>query len=92
MQVLNPGGGTHCPYCAMQCAITLVEQDGKLEVAPREFPTSRGRLCRKGWTAAELFEADRPLTPMLRESRDAPLRPASRDEALDRLAQGIRAA
>ena len=20
MQVLNAGGGTHCPYCAMQCA------------------------------------------------------------------------
>ena len=74
----------------MQCAITLVEQDGKLEVAPREFPTNRGGLCRKGWTAAELF--DRPtgrLTPLLRESRDdGRCGPPAWDEALDRIAAG----
>ena len=92
MQVLNPGGGTHCPYCAMQCAITLMEQDGKLEVAPREFPTNRGGLCRKGWTAAELLER-RPATDANapREPRRAAA-PRSWDEALDRLAQGFRAA
>ena len=92
MELLNSKGGTHCPYCAMQCAMTLVEKDGRLEVAPRDFPTSQGGLCRKGWTAADLFEADRPLTPLLRDTRDAPLRPASWDEALDRIARGMRAA
>ena len=75
MQLLNATGGTHCPYCAMQCAMRLVETDGRLEVAPRDFPTSQGGLCRKGWTAADLFEADRPLTPLLRDTRDAPLDP-----------------
>lgn len=88
----NPSGGTHCPYCAMQCAMHLVAKDGRLETAPRDFPTSQGGLCRKGWTAADLFAADRPLTPLLRDRRSDPLRPATWEEALDRVAQGIRAA
>jgi assimilatory nitrate reductase catalytic subunit len=47
---------THCPYCALQCAMTLTptagsgEQSG-VEVAPRAFPTSKGGLCHKGWTS-----------------------------------------
>ena len=88
----DPTGGTHCPYCAMQCAMRLVARDGRLETAPRDFPTSQGGLCRKGWTAADLFAADRPRTPLLRDARDAPLRPATWEEALDRVAQGIRTA
>jgi len=47
-------------------------------------------LCQKGWTAAELLEhPDRLRTPLVREGRDAPLRPASWEEALDRVAAGI---
>ncbi|MBL6081321.1 molybdopterin oxidoreductase family protein [Belnapia sp. T18] len=88
----NPTGGTHCPYCAMQCAMRLVAKDGRLEVTPRDFPTSQGGLCRKGWTAADLFTADRPLTPLLRDRRDAPLRPATWEEALDHVVRGIGAA
>lgn len=55
-----------------------------------DFPTNRGALCQKGWTAAELLEhPDRLGTPLVREGRDSPLRPASWDEALDRVAAGI---
>ena len=65
---------------------------GRLTVAAREFPTNRGGLCRKGWTAAEpLQSADRLLTPLMRDRRDMALRPASWDEALDRVASGIAA-
>ncbi|MBB5696130.1 molybdopterin oxidoreductase family protein [Muricoccus pecuniae] len=86
-------GGTHCPYCAMQCAMDLVVEDGRLATAARDFPTNRGGLCRKGWTAAEpLSSSVRLLTPLMRDSRGAPLRPASWDEALDAVAAAFRAA
>jgi assimilatory nitrate reductase catalytic subunit len=54
-----------------------------LDVAARDFPTNRGGLCRKGWTAAELLDApDRLRTPLVRSSKGARLRPASWPEAL----------
>ncbi|MEN0076989.1 MAG: molybdopterin-dependent oxidoreductase, partial [Paracraurococcus sp.] len=84
--------GTHCPYCAMQCAMRLELRDGRPEAVPRDFPTSRGGLCRKGWTAGDMYAAPRPATPLLRDRRDASLRPASWEEALDRVAAGIRTA
>ncbi|MDA8391790.1 MAG: molybdopterin oxidoreductase family protein [Actinomycetota bacterium] len=53
---------------------------------------SPGALCKKGWTAAELLSSERRLRhPMVRESRDQPLRPASWDEALGRVAAAISA-
>ena len=45
---------THCPYCALQCAMTLdtgsaaAAAQGYPEVAARQFPTNRGGMCRKG--------------------------------------------
>jgi assimilatory nitrate reductase catalytic subunit len=58
-----------------------------------DFPTNRGGLCSKGWTAANLLDhKDRLLTPLVRTipgDRASPLRPASWDEALDLVADGI---
>ncbi len=53
----SAGVATHCPYCALQCGMTLVPQDGGWQVATRDFPTNKGGLCRKGWTAASLLSA-----------------------------------
>lgn len=77
---------THCPYCALQCAMTLtVDRAGRVDVAPREFPTNRGGLCQKGWTAAELLRhPDRLTRPLVRA--DGGLRAAGWDEALDLVA------
>jgi assimilatory nitrate reductase catalytic subunit len=84
---------THCPYCAMQCGMTLIENDGRWSVAARDFPTNRGGLCRKGWTAAELLDApDRLLTPMVRDRKGGSLRPATWPEALDLIASRLKAA
>ena len=47
---------THCPYCALQCGMNLVPIGGRTTVVKRDFPTNRGGLCQKGWTAAELLE------------------------------------
>ena len=65
----------------------------RVVVAARDFPTNKGGLCRKGWTAAEPLQSpDRLRTPLLRDAKGGPLRPASWDEALDRIAQAIAAA
>ncbi len=53
-----PAVATHCPYCALQCAMTLTVGPGhKVAVAGRDFPTNRGGLCQKGWTSADLLTA-----------------------------------
>ncbi|WP_228489180.1 molybdopterin oxidoreductase family protein [Raineyella fluvialis] len=92
---------THCPYCALQCAMSLVGADTAataptgtpmLTVVPREFPTNRGGLCRKGWTAAELLDhPDRLTTPLARRA-DGSFEPVSWDEAYDRWVAAIRRA
>jgi assimilatory nitrate reductase catalytic subunit len=63
---------------------------GAWAVSERGFPTNRGGLCQKGWTAAELLvHPDRLHTPLMRDRRDAPLRPATWEEALERTASAI---
>ncbi|QKG18982.1 molybdopterin oxidoreductase family protein [Actinomadura verrucosospora] len=94
------GTPTHCPYCALQCGMTLdggaaasgVPADGApVRVAPRDdVPANRGGLCQKGWTAAELLTVpDRLTAPLMRRTRDAPLEPCTWDDALDRTVAGI---
>ena len=84
---------THCPYCALQCGMTLERsRAGEWSVESRDFPTNKGGLCRKGWTAGHLMtHPDRLLTPMMRDRKGAPLRAASWDQALDRIAAEITA-
>jgi assimilatory nitrate reductase catalytic subunit len=82
---------THCPYCALQCGMVVRDERAEAIVAPREFPTNRGGLCQKGWTAASLLRAPgRLTTPLLREHRGAPLRPVGWTEALDYVALRLR--
>ncbi|MFG1844176.1 molybdopterin oxidoreductase family protein [Micromonospora carbonacea] len=93
----GPGGSpreaaTHCPYCALQCGMTLRETGGRVEVLPRDFPTNRGGLCQKGWTAADLLDhPDRLTTPLVRDAGTGQLRPASWVEAMERIVGGVRA-
>jgi assimilatory nitrate reductase catalytic subunit len=57
-------------------------------VTPRDFPTNRGGLCKKGWTSTALLsgQADRLRTPLMRERKDDPLRPVSWELALNKVA------
>jgi len=67
--------------------MNLIRNAGGVSVAPREFPTNKGGLCQKGWTAAELLSSGERLTsPMLRDCGTGKLRSASWDEALGRIA------
>jgi assimilatory nitrate reductase catalytic subunit len=73
--------------------LVRVEDADTLTVAPRpDFPTNKGGMCHKGWTSAELLtHPDRLTTPLIRDRRDGELRPATWDEALDRIAAGVAA-
>jgi anaerobic selenocysteine-containing dehydrogenase len=83
---------THCPYCALQCGMTLTRTENGLQVAPRDFPSNRGGLCRKGWTSAELLSSsDRLTTPLVRRAEGGELAPASWQEAIGFVASSIRA-
>lgn len=94
-----PAVPTHCPYCALQCAMSLTAPGPSAEAAPavpevsgRDFPTNRGGLCRKGWTAAELLTHPERLTAPLLRAADGELRPVSWEAALDRVAAEVRRA
>src|ERR1700757_1570516 len=78
---------THCPYCSLQCGITLDVSRGMPMLAPQsDFPTNRGGLCAKGWTAADLLAHPKRLTrPLVRDERGSPPRPATWNEALERI-------
>ena len=84
---------THCPYCALQCGMRLDPAGAQgWTVLARDFPTNRGGLCQKGWTAADLLgHPDRLLTPLVRDRRGGPLGPATWEEALERVASAIEA-
>lgn len=91
---------THCPYCALQCAMTLTPTDASGAGAPtdappvavsgRDFPTNRGGLCKKGWTSAELLRSPSRLGAPLVRGADGALREASWEEALDLVADRLR--
>ncbi|MBG0561151.1 molybdopterin oxidoreductase family protein [Actinoplanes aureus] len=90
---------THCPYCALQCGMTLTPEiplrPGMpgVRLEPAEFPVNRGGLCAKGFTAADLLDhADRLLTPLVRKepgNRESPLREASWEEAYEQIVAAI---
>lgn len=88
-----PPTSTHCPYCALQCAMTLTPTPADrvpVEVEGRGFPTNRGGLCKKGWTSAELLaRSDRISAPLLKQD-DGSFAEISWEEALDRIAGGVR--
>ena len=74
----------------MQCGMNLIQIDGKWNVEARDFPTNRGGMCRKGWTAnALLGHPDRLIAPLLRREKGGELEPASWDEALDFVAEKV---
>lgn len=82
--------------CAMQCAMTVTPVDPASSATPepvitgRAFPTNRGGLCRKGWTAAALLgHPERLTTPLLRGA-DGVHRPIGWTSALDLIAERVK--
>ncbi|MDG4864163.1 molybdopterin-dependent oxidoreductase, partial [Streptomyces sp. T-3] len=86
---------THCPYCSLQCGMGLAPDpataDGRLTVVERpDFPVNRGALCGKGRTAPEVLSSRVRLTePLIRSHATGRLEPATWEEALDKVAEGL---
>ncbi|MBT1004427.1 molybdopterin oxidoreductase family protein [Paenarthrobacter sp. DKR-5] len=81
---------THCPYCALQCAMNLTADGPGVTVSGRQFPTNGGGLCRKGWTSAALLASGERITePMLRGD-DGRFSAVSWEEALERVVYAVR--
>ncbi|MEV6155802.1 molybdopterin-dependent oxidoreductase [Nonomuraea sp. NPDC052129] len=79
---------THCPYCALQCGMTITATGTDITITPRtDVPAnSGGALCQKGWTAADLLtNGERLTTPLLHG------RPVAWDTALDYVADRLTA-
>jgi len=91
---MTVGVPTHCPYCALQCATTLHPANepgaGPVTVKPRDFPTNRGGLCQKGWTAPAVLDAPDRLTQPLVKDANGVLQPTTWEHALDYVADRIR--
>ncbi|MFE5591915.1 molybdopterin oxidoreductase family protein [Streptomyces sp. NPDC056549] len=86
---------THCPYCALQCGMSLRptgDPELPAEVVERtDFPVNRGALCGKGRTAPSVLSSRVRLTePLVRRPDTGALEPASWEEALAAVADGLR--
>ncbi|MEU6764722.1 molybdopterin oxidoreductase family protein [Streptomyces sp. NPDC046853] len=82
---------THCPYCALQCGMSLAGGPGGVEVVQRPgFPVNRGALCGKGRTAPAVLSSRVRLTePLVRSHATGRLEPATWEEAVARVAEGL---
>lgn len=79
-----------CGYCSVGCSIEIgINKDGK-PVTTRGVggaDVNRGKLCIKGLTEAQIFNASgRGTDPLIRDKTFFPLRPVSWDKALDKVA------
>jgi formate dehydrogenase major subunit len=84
---------TTCGYCAVGCSLDVVAEDGRVTaVLPdRDGPVNRGHACVKGRFAHGYLRAEDRLTrPLLR--RGDRLEPVDWPEAIEHIAQGLRAA
>jgi assimilatory nitrate reductase catalytic subunit len=77
---------TTCGYCSVGCGMLLGVRDGRAVAVQGDpaHPVNRGRLCPKGLTEHQMIHAaGRLLTPRV----DG--RPATWDDALDRVVEGF---
>ncbi|RST07634.1 nitrite reductase [Streptomyces sp. WAC05374] len=83
---------THCPYCALQCGMNLRPAADGVEVVERaDFPVNRGALCGKGRTAPAVLSSRVRLDgPLVRRPATGRLEPATWEEALRAVADGLR--
>ncbi|WP_093283254.1 nitrate reductase [Solimonas aquatica] len=81
---------TTCPYCGVGCGVQMQGGRGAQALGDITHPANHGRLCVKGSALGEtLGLSSRLLSPMLRERRDAAMRSAGWNAALDRIADAF---
>ncbi len=80
-----------CPYCGVGCGVTATPlPDGAIAIAgDKAHPANQGKLCVKGAALGETIDLEgRLLHPTFRE--DGVLRQVSWDDAIERVAVGLR--
>lgn len=80
-------GSTVCPLCAVGCR--LQSGHGARAVGVSGPANPKGRLCRKGVNALDVDADERLTQPLLRDGGE--LRPASWEDAYERVVDGIEA-
>ena len=86
-----------CPYCGTGCKFNLiVEGDQVVGAEPLNGLTNEGFLCLKGWHGYDFINdtgilTPRVLYPMIREHRGGPMHRVTWDEALDYVAEKLKA-
>ena len=101
-QVEDPGTegeqvvSTYCEMCFWKCGVRAHVRDGRVTklVGNPDHPLSQGRLCPRGVGGTGLlYDPDRLTHPLIRRESsrgEQSFEQASWDEALDRVAQGMR--
>jgi assimilatory nitrate reductase catalytic subunit len=88
-----PAVRTTCPYCGVGCGVLAAPDGhgGATIAGDPAHPANFGLLCSKGTALAETLSLDRRLLhPMLRQP-DGPFVRAAWDQALEKVAGGLRA-
>jgi len=83
---------TTCGYCGVGCRLEAHVRDGRVaSISPAlDGPANEGHTCLKGRFAHQFArKRDRLATPLIRERRGGELRPASWEEALERIAREL---
>lgn len=84
-----------CPYCGTGCKLKLLVENNKIVGAePANGRTNEGQLCLKGYYGWDFVNDTKILTPrlkspMIRRSRNEPLKAVSWEEAIDYAAERL---
>jgi formate dehydrogenase major subunit len=85
---------TTCGYCAVGCRFDLYTKDGEVlgvRPNPEKAPINGISTCVKGKFSYNYVTSDDRLTqPLVKDEENGEFREASWDEALDRVAEGLR--
>jgi anaerobic selenocysteine-containing dehydrogenase len=84
-----------CPYCGVGCGMSVRARDGRVDEieGDRGHPVNAGQLCAKGALLAPAINAsDRLLHPQLRDRATGALTRVTWEDAVQRVADGIRTA
>src|SRR5918993_187328 len=83
-----------CGFCSVGCSLDVNVADGvAVSLTPtKDYPVNLGMACPKGWEALTPLRApDRATTPLLRATRDQPLKPVDWPTALGAMVSRFKA-
>ena len=84
---------TACVICNHNCGIRVDVEDGRIAAvrADETSPITRGYMCNKGFSIPHYVEHAQRLTEPLRRRPDGSFEPVAWDDALDEIAERLRA-